>query len=478
MRSVLFLLALFLAVLQLANSVPMAKLEDPAAADVSAEGQKTVDNAAVSAETKPAEGEAAKVEDAGETKPAEEADKRPAGEEDGYEEGPDDYNDEERLYADQTEDLEDVKDARGVKKEHDAEYERYLAELRQDLTNDHDKRARVIEALEKMEQDAGDANSALKDREQTVLLIAREIQEEENARTRLEEQQRELIQSQHRAALKEQLHEEGVEAKANDYDFKDINSQLFLEDKVDRSKILEIALERAKQLGNIDHDRRRAFIQHEIARMRRLQKQIDEISDPKMKAELIKNHEHDTEALKKARGHAPGRKAQLEDEWEREGMDKEAFDPIVMFHLHDINGDDILDIKELEAMFLYTAKKLHNNTDDLAIREEIARMRENLMETADTNKDAELDIKEWHVFTKTKQFDEDEEWKPVNPEEEITDKQKEAFEGLQKKLKNSKHQELDPALMKQAKRMRKGLERAAAFKNAKKGFKAPSVGRP
>ena len=47
-----------------------------------------------------------------------------------------------------------------------------------------------------------------------------------------------------------------------------------------------------------------------------------------------------------------GSKDQLEEVWEEEdGLDRDDFDPKTFFHLHDLNGDLLWDMHEVEGLF-------------------------------------------------------------------------------------------------------------------------------
>jgi len=421
------------AILVLAGAVPMDRIKkaaEPADAAKDLDAVKDVDAAKDAA-------------------PAKEADAK----KDDHEE---DYGyDGERLYADQEEDFEAYGANEAKNKSADAadEYERYLEEVTKDMMENPKMATDIIEELEDMEGQEG-----LPDEELQLLKIARRIRDDEDARTRLEEQERETVNKQRRQAMRQHERDNGVVKSAGDFDFGDADSELWLADEIDEQKLVDVAKQRVHQLENLDRSRRVAFLQHEMKRLLAFKKAVTAVSDPAKKAEMIQKHEEETEVLTKLRGHAPGHKAMLEEIWaDADGMDVENFNPKTMFRLHDLNGDDVLDIKELEALFFNEAQKLHSqnkkgeNKDKFVVREEMARMREFVTKEADKDQDGMISLKEWLKFTGSKDFADDKEWEPVNPDKEISEKQLDNFKKLADKIDKTKHHELDPKLMKVAK---------------------------
>jgi len=387
------------------------------------------------------------------------------GNEEGYDEGEDD-DDDERLYADQEVDLEgeELTEEQIKAKGKDAgkEYQRYLAEKREQLKADPNKRAHIVKLLTEIQERDGKL----------------EDEQKEDARSRLEEQERELVEQQRRQAKRLKQERDGLHEKANEFDFKDQDRAIWMnEDGVDHKALVGIAKRRAAQMGHLDRNRRVAFMQHEMKRLLKFKESIDSTADAKEKEELLAEHESENEELAKRRAAAPGSRKQLEKVWEEEdGLDKESFDPKTFFRLHDITGDGVLDTKELEAMFFREASKLHTirmrkqgkdakkrsgkdaEQDKFIVREEMARMREHVMKTADSDGDGTVSFEEWMSMTEKKDFnDEKKEWKPIVPEEEMSDKQLSNFKKLQAKLAKTKHKEVDPKLLNAAKRMRKQL---------------------
>jgi hypothetical protein len=177
----------------------------------------------------------------------------------------------------------------------------------------------------------------------------------------------------------------------------------------------------------------------------------------------IELHKRQLAMLKAAHGNAPGHREQLKEVWdEGDGMRDMPFDPRVFFRLHDTTGDAFLDLKELEALFYREAKELHTtcvcrerqqstatvgwqrltsdtfrfppspplrqrtflpiclfsfsdegDVDEIALREEMARMRDTVMAEADTDKDGLVSELEFLQLTKRPDFDENAAWDPL-----------------------------------------------------------------
>ena len=76
----------------------------------------------------------------------------------------------------------------------------------------------------------------------------------------------------------------------------------------------------------MDNNRRQAFLDHEMARLLDYRELVQQTKDPAKRKSLIAAHKAEQDALNKKIGHEPGRKQQLEDVWERDGFEKDAFD--------------------------------------------------------------------------------------------------------------------------------------------------------
>lgn len=215
-------------------------------------------------------------------------------------------------------------------------------------------------------------------------------------------------------------------------------------------------------------------MQHEMKRLLEFRKKVEVETDPTKKMAMIEEHEAATTAFEGAK--APGTKDELQDVWEKDdGFDRKSFDPKTFFSMHDINGDKVLDTREMEAMFLKEATRMHQrrqkrkgkgkgngapdgDVDELVVKEESARMREHVMKNADKDGDGMVSIEEWSAMTNKKSFEKKEKWDPINAEAEVTEKQLEQFKKLQDKIKATKHGELDPKLLKAARRFQENIQ--------------------
>jgi len=415
------------------------------------------------------------------------------------EDGPPGGYDEERLYADQEEDFEAYneddedgpregdeenkpKEGKAVRqKEHrdqlksdmDAEYERYVKEMESDLMNDPSKFHEMMAELEELRGQP----EGLDAEQHQLLKIGEKLRAKEHARTRLEEQQRIAIERQRRMAERAKLHKEGLDSRAGEAELGDTDADIFMNDKVDNLKLIAIAKKRADQMEHLDQDRRRAFLQHEMARLLKFKQLVEHESDPAKKQALIKAHDDETKVLTERRGHAPGHEKQMKEVWEKDdGLNPNDFDPKTFFRLHDITSDGVLDAKELEGMFYSEAKRLHEVaiqsgakkiTDEFVVGEEMARMREFMMKSVDKDGDGMVSEDEFTAMSKSSDFKKDKQWKPVNPEAEITEKQMGSFKKLQQKLSRTAHNELDPELVKAADRVARDFEANAQARNEK-----------
>lgn len=125
------------------------------------------------------------------------------------------------------------------------------------------------------------------------------------------------------------------------------------------------------------------------------------------------------------------------------------------FKMHDTNEDSYWDLKEAEAMMWDDATKLHETiakskggeVDKFAVKEEMARMRDHLMSSMDTNGDMLVSFEEFIGWSEKKDFEKEKAWKPVNPEKEMEDEKLALFDKHRKANKKSKHKNLPPDMI-------------------------------
>lgn len=89
------------------------------------------------------------------------------------------------------------------------------------------------------------------------------------------------------------------------------------------------------------------------------------------------------------------------------------------FLMHDTNNDRFLDPIELEALFFKEVKDIYgDDRDQTEIREEMARMREHVLEEIDANQDGMISMNEFLKYTDGPHF-EDKDWEGIDNGDEI-----------------------------------------------------------
>lgn len=309
---------------------------------------------------------------------------------------------------------ENEKEAEEMETEFDEEYQRYLDEMAEALMNDKNLRAEVIKELSTIESEA-----ELSKEDSELLKLAHRF-EEEDMRTELEEQERQMVEKQRRMARRENEHDLDIPIEADEYDFHDADQELWDDPEKHKEELRKIAMQRVKMLTNIDGNHNLAFIQKEMERELRFREELTKEQSQEKRDAMLKAHKDDLAALKAAHGHHPGSQKQLEEVWRNgDDMKDSAFDPAIFFHLHDLNGDGSLDIKELEAIFYAEARKLHEirgNVDELAVLEEMRRMRRHVVGEMDTDQDGLISFEEFTAMTKKPEFNSDPTWSALVPD--------------------------------------------------------------
>jgi len=343
-----------------------------------------------------------------------------------------DYGDEDADYDDYDEDEDEEDEAgEGAKAKRQEsfheEYERYLAESLEELMDDPSLADEIIEEMSNLPpQKQSKAASRL-------LTVAKHLQKS-NIRTQADEQERAVLERQRRQIRRVQEHDLGRNRQAGDADFGDKDADLFLHPEENLERLQEIATKRVKLMGTISKNKRKAYVEREMQREINFRNEVAKLP-PAEREQRIELHKRQLSMLRAAHGNAPGHEAQLKEVWdEQDGLREMPFDPRVFFRLHDTTGDNYLDLKELEALFYREAKELHTGDDgeidDVAMREEMARMRETVMSEADTDKDGLLSEMEFLQLTKRPDFHDNDTWDPLFPD--FTDEEIEAFRKVHK----------------------------------------------
>jgi len=203
----------------------------------------------------------------------------------------------------------------------------------------------------------------------------------------------------------------------------------------DLQQLINVA---TRDLEALDNRRKEEFKRNEMQREIKHREEMAKLS-PEEKAQKEREHAAQREKLKEhPRMHEPGHKKNLEEVWEEQDhMDRENFNPKTFFFMHDTNGDGMLDEKELEALFVKEVEKMYaqaeKNYDDKdelerVKEEEMARMREHTMNEIDANKDRAVTWEEFETFTKSQEFETDDEWKGVPDQEEFNEDDLKAYE--------------------------------------------------
>jgi len=184
-----------------------------------------------------------------------------------------------------------------------------------------------------------------------------------------------------------------------------------------------------------DKKRKEEFKTYEMQKEHEEREKIKKMSEEEKKKEeervkANKAHKKDHEKM-----HEPGHKAQLKEVWEEEdGLDPDSFDPKTFFNLHDKNSDGYLDMYELETFFLTDLDKAYNesdpDTDKRERDEEMERMREQVLQEMDKDHDGLLSMEEFMAETHDKDFDEDDEYKPLVDEDQFTEEELEEYEKM------------------------------------------------
>ena len=170
------------------------------------------------------------------------------------------------------------------------------------------------------------------------------------------------------------------------------------------------------QLKEFDAERRTKYLHVEkrhkfsLKDKLRLMAEAERLQEEKILIEEIQKKEY-------AKLNHPGSREHLESVWtESDGFDKGTFTPTAFFRLHDKNGDNFLDILEVEAFFIPEVRKVYGSKElNYEAREELALMREHLMPEIDLNQDELVSLEEFVLYTSSNErFNNNEGWQTLD----------------------------------------------------------------
>uniref|UniRef100_A0A1I8HPU3 EF-hand domain-containing protein n=1 Tax=Macrostomum lignano TaxID=282301 RepID=A0A1I8HPU3_9PLAT len=171
-------------------------------------------------------------------------------------------------------------------------------------------------------------------------------------------------------------------------------------------------------MHRVDEAKQEQYKQYEMMKEHLRLRKLHKINDTKAREAAEKEYQEEKKKHKQhEKIHHPGSSEQLRDAWaDEDHMDKDSFNPKTFFLLHDVNGDGHLDVNEIEALFLKELEKAYNRTNDTTVnalekQHEMERMRQEVLDKVDTNKDMMISWDEFERWTKNPDFKKDDDWK-------------------------------------------------------------------
>lgn len=203
--------------------------------------------------------------------------------------------------------------------------------------------------------------------------------------------------------------------------------------------------ERHDRLKAMDSERQKQFKKYEMEKELKHRMALRAMNEYDRKVqEALDSEEKEKKMQKQKDLKHPGNKAQFEAQWEAEGFDKGSFNPKTFFMMHDLNGDGEWDFGELEAIFEKEVEELFEGfeADGEEISEEVARMREHVVEHMDLNDDGFIQIDEFLKFSEGKEWDHNDPWDTVFSFDAFDDSD---FDDYEKNMDEEEKKELEDA---------------------------------
>lgn len=282
----------------------------------------------------------------------------------------------------------------------DSKYERYAQELINSLGTDEELKKKL----------GVNGVGSLPD----AKLFQKLAQESPDIRTKLDELKRNFVEQQRVDQRMKQLNKNGI---PNDLD---VNSMK------EYQRHIKESLPKNNRMKAIDEMRKKAFVRAEMKQKLKEREKFRDL-DESERINAENNFRQHNRVKEKSKINHPGSLNQLEEVWSaQDGFEKSEFNARTFFLLHDKNGDKILDIFEVEALFVNEVKKVYNSDgeddNDNAVKkelnfemlEEISRMREHFFEEYDENRDDSISLSEFLKHTNSEKFRKDDGWQTLD----------------------------------------------------------------
>lgn len=181
-------------------------------------------------------------------------------------------------------------------------------------------------------------------------------------------------------------------------------------------------------LDKIDDLRRQEFKNHEMQKELERRLHLQGLNETERKKAEEEHQKYLDKRKKHKKINIPGSNNQLLEVWIHEdSLQYQDFEPKTFFKLHDLNNDDLLDEFEIEALFENELNKLFNSTvepfDPMEREEEMNRMRENFDLRIDKDKDGVVSLLEFITYSKSSDFNKNEDWKSVEDETQFSEEE-------------------------------------------------------
>lgn len=325
--------------------------------------------------------------------------------------------------------------------------ERFKHVNKQMLSREYDRYLEELKALAKFDPQLNEELKALNGDEDGLQELARKIP---HMRSRIDEVKRQMVEGQRVQQQLALLRGFGI---GKDFQVNELGKLHDSVRKISKPSKQENNKEEdiSERLKEFDSERRKKFHRAEIRQRLSEKEKLRLMSESeRLKEEKRLAEEHDKK--EQAKLNHPGSKDQLEELWsETDGFDKGTFTPKSFFKIHDKNGDNYLDILEIEAFFIPEIKKVYGSKElSYEAREEISRMREHLMPEIDLDHDQLVSLEEFLIYTASNdRFNRNEGWNTLDQydqysQEDLNRMAEEMKDGKDGEQSSEEYDYLDP----------------------------------